>query len=240
MCEDTGEKDFTLRRRGTRDYTHSIKRNHCSHKINSAYSVGSVGGNNNTASNYIAKSTSTLGRGSPNYAGSIFGDSAIEEDISIGNYPIQYNTSTQRMIVPSVIDERKPSSTLNRSASNDPRKMIIRLQQNSVQEKQKIYVPGLNPSQPSTLERDKCRIISGKINGHTPSDYSSRIVINSPQRHSIISPNSITSHETDANNYNSLRRDNTHHLPSYLNNHGPEHICWRKYTNNTEEFSTEL
>ncbi|XP_031620612.1 sodium- and chloride-dependent GABA transporter 1 isoform X2 [Contarinia nasturtii] len=241
VCEDTGEKDFTLRRRGTRDYTHSIKRNQCSHKpINSAYSVGSVG---NTNTNYMMK-TSTLGRNSPNYTGSIFGDSAIEEDISIGNYPVQYNTGTQRMIVPSIQDERiKSSSTLNRSANNDPRKMIIRLQQNSVQEKQKIYVPGIqHTSQPSTMERDKSRI-AAKINGTIP-DYSSRIIINAPtQRHSIISPNSLTtSHDTDNNNYSSLRRaENANHLPpSYLNNHGPEHICWRKYTNNTEEFSTEL
>lgn len=235
VCEDTGEKDFTLRRRGTRDYTHSIKRNQCSHKINSAYSVGSVP---NTTSNYVMK-TSTLGRSSPNYAGSIFGDSAIEEDISIGNYPVQYNTSTQRMIVPSVDDRMK--TTLNRSASNDPRKMIIRLQQNSVQEKQKIYVPGINSSQPSTMERDKSRM-AAKLNGHQP-DYSSRIIINSPQRsHSIISPSSLTSHETDNNNYSSLRRaENTNHLPSsYLNNHKSEHICWRKYSNNAEEFSTEL
>lgn len=246
VCEDTGEKDFTLRRRGTRDYTHSIKRNHNSHKINSAYSVGSVG---NTAGNYIVR-TSSIDRGSPNYAGSIFGDSAIEEDISIGNYPVQYNTSTQRMIVPS-IDERtiQSSSTLNRSASNDPRKMIIRLQQNSVQEKQKIYVPGINSSQPSTMERDKGRIVATKINGipaPTVPDYSSRILINTPPQrhsHSIISPNSLTSHETnaDTNNYSSLRRgEHVNTLPSFLNNHGSEHICWRKYTNNAEEFSTEL
>lgn len=235
VCEDTGEKDFTLRRRGTRDYTHSIKRNQCNHKVNSAYSVGNVG---SPTSNYMMK-TSTLGRSSPNYAGSIFGDSAIEEDISIGNYPVQYNTSTQRMIVPSIDDRNK--STLNRSASNDPRKMIIRLQQNSVQEKQKIYVPGINPSQPSTMERDKGRMVS-KMNGTTP-DYSSRIIINAPQRtHSIIGPSSHTSLDTDTNNYSSLRRgEHVSHLPAYLNsNHGSEHICWRKYTNNTEEFSTEL
>lgn len=233
VCEDTGEKDFTLRRRGTRDYTHSIKRNQCSHKINSAYSVGSVA---NPTNNYMTK-ISTLGRGSPNYAGSIFGDSAIEEDISIGNYPVQYNTNTQRMIVPT-IDERN-KSTLNRSANSDPRKMIIRLQQSSVHDKQKIYVPGIIPSQPSTIERDKGRMPAPKINGITP-DYSSRIIINSPQRHSIISPSSLTSHETD-NNYSSLRRgEHTNQLPSYLSNHGSEHICWRKYSNNAEEFSTEL
>lgn len=133
------------------------------------------------------------------------------------------------MIVPSIDERTKSSSTLNRSASNDPRKMIIRLQQNSVQEKQKIYVPGINSSQPSTMERDKGRIIATKINGMPAPDYSSRI---------IISPGSLTSHETDNNNYSSLRRgEHVNTLPSF---HGSEHICWRKYTNNAEEFSTEL
>lgn len=230
VCEDTGQKDFTLRRRGTRDYTHSIKRNQCSqHKANSAYSIAP----GNSTNTYMIKS-STLGRGSPNYAGSIFGDSAIEEDISIGNYPVHYNTNSQRMIVP---DERTRST---RSINNDPRKMIIRLQQNSVQEKQKIYVPPpIIPMehQTSTLERNKARVTANGI-GILP-DYSSRIIINSPQRHTIIHSNSLTSHDTD--NYGSLRRgDNQSDLPSYLSNHGSDHICWRKYATNPEEFSTEL
>lgn len=227
VCEDTGQKDFTLRRRGTRDYTHSIKRNQCSqHKANSAYSIAP-----GPTNSYVIK-TSTLGRGSPNYAGSIFGDSAIEEDISIGNYPVHYNTSSQRMIVP---DERTKSL---RSINNDPRKMIIRLQQNSIQEKQKIYVPPpIVPVQhkASTLERDRARVTANGI----PSDYSSRIIINSPTRHTIIHSNTINSHGTE--NYGSLRRaQNPSDLPSLLSSNGSDHICWRKYTNNPEEFSTEL
>lgn len=238
VCEDTGQKDFTLRRRGTRDYTHSIKRNQSSaHKVNSAYSVGgNIGGNNNGS--YVLK-TSTLGRGSPNYAGSIFGDSAIEEDISIGNYPIQYSTNSQRMIIPNN-DERTKS--IRSANSDDPRKMIIRLQQSAVQEKQKIYIPAISSQTPhatSTLERDKNRI-TAKVIGTTP-DFSSRILVNTPsQRHSIITPNSLTSHDTEHINYGSLRRgENPANLPPFLNS-GSGHICWRKYANNTEEFSTEL
>lgn len=249
VCEDTGQKDFTLRRRGTRDYTHSIKRNQCSsHKVNSAYSVGNVGngiGNGTSNGSYVLK-TSTLGRNSPNYAGSIFGDSAIEEDFSIGNYPVQYNTSSQRMIIPNS-DERTKS--IRSANSDDPRKMIIRLQQNAVQEKQKIYIPAITtatnptitPYPTSTIERDKMNRITAKVIGTTP-DYSSRILINSPpQRHSIITPNSLTSHDTDINNYGSLRRgENPANLPPSFLNNGSGHICWRKYANNTEEFSTEL
>lgn len=236
VCEDTGQKDFTLRRRGTRDYTHSIKRNQCSNKANSAYSVGNVGSVNNTNGSYVLK-TSTLGRNSPNYAGSIFGDSAIEEDFSIANYPVQYNTSSQRMIIPNS-DERTKS--IRSANSDDPRKMIIRLQQNSVQEKQRIYIPAITSSSPhatSTIERDKNRLTDKVIS--TKPDYSSRILINStPQRPSVRTSKSITSYDTENNNYGSLRRGEN---PSpFLNNSGSEHICWRKYANNTEEFSTEL
>lgn len=228
VCEDTGQKDFTLRRRGTRDYTHSIKRNQCSqHKANSAYSIAPPPGN--PTNSYVIK-TSTLGRGSPNYAGSIFGDSAIEEDISIGNYPVHYNTTSQRMIVP---DERTKST---RSINNDPRKMIIRLQQSSIQEKQKIYVPPpIVPVQHKASTLERARVTANGI----PSDYSSRIIINSPQRHTIIHSNTLNSHSTE--NYGSLRRaQNPSDLPSLLSSNGSDHICWRKYTNNPEEFSTEL
>lgn len=238
VCEDTGQKDFTLRRRGTRDYTHSIKRNQCSHKANSAYSVGNVGSVNNSNGSYVLK-TSTLGRNSPNYAGSIFGDSAIEEDFSIANYPVQYNTSSQRMIIPNS-DERTKS--IRSANSDDPRRMIIRLQQNAVQEKQKIYIPAIStstsPTHPiSTIERDKNRH-TAKVIGTKP-EYSSRILINStPQRHSVRTANSITSYDTENNNYGSLRRGEN--PSSFLDNSGSEHICWRKYANNAEEFSTEL
>lgn len=233
VCEDTGQKDFTLRRRGTRDYTHSIKRNQCAHKVNSAYSVG----------NYVK--SSTLGRSSPNYTGSIFGDSAIEEDISIGNYA-PYNATHQRMVSSDSISDDRMHGTLPKTNSrinsaDDPRKMIIRLQQNSVNEKQKIYIHPITPSQPNalTLERDKVRL-AAKFNGSTP-EYSSRIMLNTTHHQpSLISPNSITSHDTD--NYGSVRRAenmNASMIPSYLKNNS-DHICWRKYATNAEEFSTEL
>lgn len=64
-CEDTGERDFTLRRRGTKDYTNSIKRGQYPHQR-----YGTQTRNTSQGSN------------SPNYSGSVFGDSAIEEDMS--------------------------------------------------------------------------------------------------------------------------------------------------------------
>uniref|UniRef100_A0A2M4CHJ6 Putative sodium/chloride dependent transporter n=1 Tax=Anopheles darlingi TaxID=43151 RepID=A0A2M4CHJ6_ANODA len=73
VCEDTGERDFTLRRRGTKDYTNSIKKGQYSH----SQKYGSASNRN----------LSTAGSNSPNYSGSVFGDSAIEEDMSVEKYP---------------------------------------------------------------------------------------------------------------------------------------------------------
>ncbi|XP_052862518.1 sodium- and chloride-dependent neutral and basic amino acid transporter B(0+) isoform X1 [Anopheles cruzii] len=73
VCEDTGERDFTLRRRGTKDYTNSIKKGQYSHSQK-------YGASSN-------RNLSTAGSNSPNYSGSVFGDSAIEEDMSVDKYP---------------------------------------------------------------------------------------------------------------------------------------------------------
>ncbi|XP_041774478.1 sodium-dependent nutrient amino acid transporter 1 isoform X1 [Anopheles merus] len=83
VCEDTGERDFTLRRRGTKDYTNSIKKGQYTH----SHKYGASSNRN----------LSTTGSNSPNYSGSVFGDSAIEEDMSVEKYP-HYNkhSSTQQ------------------------------------------------------------------------------------------------------------------------------------------------
>lgn len=77
-CEDTGERDFTLRRRGTKDYTNSIKRGQ--------YPLHRYG----TQTRNLSQ-----GSNSPNYSGSVFGDSAIEEDISVDKFHGGYNHSNQ-------------------------------------------------------------------------------------------------------------------------------------------------
>lgn len=77
-CEDTGERDFTLRRRGTKDYTNSIKRGQYPHQ---RYGTQT-------------RNTSTQGSNSPNYSGSVFGDSAIEEDMSMDKFHGGYNKSS--------------------------------------------------------------------------------------------------------------------------------------------------
>lgn len=84
VCDDTGQRDFTLRRRGTKDWTSSIKKGQYSH--------ASRNQNNNSINKYHlnGKQTSasiTGGSNSPNYSGSVFGDSAIEEDMNSDKYP---------------------------------------------------------------------------------------------------------------------------------------------------------
>lgn len=242
VCEDTGQKDFTLRRRGTRDYTHSIKRGQRANgaaatATNSSFAAGS----------YMIKS-STLGRNSPKYNGSIFGDSAIEEDMSVANYPY-----VQRMVV----DGTNGGTLANigktqRSISNDSRKMVIRLQPTtSLHESQKIYIhPITVPSNIDhghnsnhhlhhTLTRKESHSDS-----HYP-EYSTRTVISttSPRYTTAIGstkPLHVAAHD-GAENYGSLRRAGaTSVMPTFVGSNGSEHICWRKYATNAEEYSTEL
>ncbi|XP_063701722.1 sodium-dependent nutrient amino acid transporter 1 [Culicoides brevitarsis] len=93
VCEDTGERDFTLRRRGTKDYTNSIKKGQYTH----AGKYGTANRPNGIGKNSKASTPGTTGgSNSPNCSGSVFGDSAIEEDMSDrypnGNYKMGNGT----------------------------------------------------------------------------------------------------------------------------------------------------
>lgn len=82
VCDDTGQRDFTLRRRGTKDWTSSIKKGQYSHASrNQSNSISKYNVNGKQAS-----SSMTGGSNSPNYSGSVFGDSAIEEDMNSDKY----------------------------------------------------------------------------------------------------------------------------------------------------------
>lgn len=83
VCDDTGQRDFTLRRRGTKDWTSSIKKGQYSHATrNQNNSISKYNVNGKQTSSSI-----TGGSNSPNYSGSVFGDSAIEEDMNSDKYP---------------------------------------------------------------------------------------------------------------------------------------------------------
>lgn len=86
VCDDTGQRDFTLRRRGTKDWTSSIKKGQYSHASRNQHVIS---GNKYIVNGKHASSSITGGSNSPNYSGSVFGDSAIEEDMNSDKYPNQ-------------------------------------------------------------------------------------------------------------------------------------------------------
>ncbi|XP_055909567.1 sodium- and chloride-dependent GABA transporter 1 isoform X2 [Eupeodes corollae] len=218
VCQDTGRKDFTLRRRGTRDYTHSIKKGQ--------YSTSKYGTNN--------WKSSTPGNSSPNYSGSVFGDSAIEEDISVDKYSginqqftaFQSNdgkgmrySSRSRQPIPTTPNERRVPHQQNPNAAD--------------RHKEVVYIR---------------RLSNGEGNSHstrieiTPSKESITYGTRNPMGRNLNATYSIP-HRT-----NSVNRH-----PVQANGQVPgagvggvgdvatgDHICWRKFSVNAEEYSTEL
>lgn len=111
VCEDTGERDFTLRRRGTKDYTNSIKKGQYTHsakygtaqrKINSTVPIDTRGSN------------------SPNYNGSVFGDSAIEEDMNSDKF--NYRLPNGSTPSPGYSNSSRKSSVMN---GGPPRRLYL-------------------------------------------------------------------------------------------------------------------
>lgn len=87
VCDDTGQRDFTLRRRGTKDWTSSIKKGQYSNAQRNNSNINSINKYTIKQTTIVAPaSTITGGSNSPNYSGSLFGDSAIEEDIGYDKY----------------------------------------------------------------------------------------------------------------------------------------------------------
>ncbi|XP_059613954.1 sodium- and chloride-dependent GABA transporter 1 [Phlebotomus argentipes] len=189
-CEDTGERDFTLRRRGTKDYTNSIKRGQYPH------------------SKYNCQNrTSTPGSSSPNYSGSVFGDSAIEEDISVD----KFQNFRQNTLATFQHDSSSPRTS--EVSNGGPRSE-------------------LNP-----------RDLPGR-SGLYESNFASRIEIlpQDRQNYKISLVRNPMARVQDVPNPNFTQRtpyhDNyDHFVGGYDKN---DHICWRKYSGNSEEYSTEL
>lgn len=260
VCEDTGQKDFTLRRRGTRDYTHSIKKGQ--------YSRGGKYGQ------HIRKA-STGGSSSPNYSGSIFDDSAIEEDVSVRNFqghpskaaaaqssgkpPYRYSIESRKL--------SQTSSTVDKPMST------------TGDQRQYFYVPSaattttlpvlLDTSTNSNAATDyhnvsKVEILSSPVVGTS-------VITLSPKRNSYaknpmarvvessMAPTTIShTHSLEINcgggggggdgggtSAVNIKRESgggvvtaTGGVSRNLN--GTDHICWRNFSVNSDEFSTEL
>lgn len=105
VCEDTGERDFTLRRRGTKDYTNSIKKGQYTHSAKYGTAQRKLNMNNTTLP------SDTRGSNSPNYNGSVFGDSAIEEDMNSDKF--NYRLPNGHSSSPGNSNSSRKSSAMN-------------------------------------------------------------------------------------------------------------------------------
>ncbi|XP_012159382.1 sodium-dependent nutrient amino acid transporter 1 isoform X2 [Ceratitis capitata] len=288
VCQDTGRRDFTLRRRGTRDYTHSIKKGQYSNA--SKYVNGHA-----TQQNW---KQSTTGNSSPNYSGSMFGDSAIEEDISVDKFP-----GVSQQFVPFQGTDGKPFRYSNRSRAQPQQRTSAQQQQQQYKESHKQThkhyqqqqedetLPTPPPPPPPSHVHASMRPPSMHIEKHREIVYirrlsedgrhATRIEIK-PSNESITygSTNAITANGSGGggsrnpmgraigngshsaayvkrSSSTSMAEHNRHSvvsegaggiaggglgtkLPPPLANGSADHICWRKFTVNPQEYSTEL
>lgn len=118
VCDDTGQRDFTLRRRGTKDWTSSIKKGQYSHASKNQHVIS---GNKYVVNGKHTSSSITGGSNSPNYSGSVFGDSAIEEDMNSDKYPNQ--------LEPYHHENRSRKSSTKRSSDESQRSAYMYHQQ---------------------------------------------------------------------------------------------------------------
>lgn len=231
VCEDTGQKDFTLRRRGTRDYTHSIKKGQYSRNTNptgtGTYTNGTKAYNHKLA---IDRNNS------PNLSvsGSMFGDSAIEEDISVGKRRPSYQNNLHPMHMHVSNDDDASSSGLKPMRySNNARRI-------SENHRHTYYV---KPPPPPSSTIDKNVYNVSKINITADGD---RIGYERTNKNPMARLSEARNLD-DLSNYGSFKRalhSNVNVIPSeftptYLNNGRIEHNRWRKGAP-YEEYSTEL
>ena len=247
VCEDTGQKDFTLRRRGTRDYTHSIKKGQYSR---AKYNGGHVG------------KTSTAGSSSPNYSGSIFEDSAIEEDVSVDKYNTGFQPTANGSANSSNLPRQFRYSNGSRNTTVSGGSYSTRIHSDKPA-KQYFYVQSIEGattlphihsdvnnvskveilSAPNEMRRSYIKPVPKNPMGRPP------LMDTKPnyQPSSIVIDASSSNNNSSNNKYGSINRQayrNDH--PSGVHYEGGAvgtaagDICWRKFSVNSAEFSTEL
>lgn len=231
VCEDTGERDFTLRRRGTKDYTNSIKKGQYSHSTKYG------------ASN---KNLSVAGSNSPNYSGSMFGDSAIEEDISVDKFP-HYKQQHSAYSVDSSHDKSPHTSASSRKSSQtDKRTPSERSQSGLISSRKtsdnsftsRIEIVADDHVYRGAIVRNplaKAESNPNFKNGH-------HLAPPVPPHHL---PGQQTQQQHKPQNHPNAQSKNPYPEEGYnrdifISNGQADHICWRKFSVNSEEYSTEL
>ncbi|XP_032575183.1 sodium-dependent nutrient amino acid transporter 1 isoform X1 [Drosophila sechellia] len=245
VCQDTGRRDFTLRRRGTRDYTHSIKKG----QYSSATKYGvQNGGQTQTPMHQQHWKSSTPGNSSPNYSGSMFGDSAIEEDISVDKFP----GITQQQYVPFQASDTKQSrySQRMRQTAQPQTQTQMRPPRESVEKhREVVYIRRLSDGGTGTGHATRIEISPSNEsitygNGKSNNNYTSAMSRNPLGRSTgcLAAPAQPPPPSVHVKrSASSVVNVNSHKLPPPATSGGAaDHICWRKFNVNPEEYSTEL
>ncbi|KAG4066240.1 hypothetical protein HA402_000464 [Bradysia odoriphaga] len=220
VCEDTGQKDFTLRRRGTRDYTHSIKKGQ--------YSRGKYGTQQNV------RHGSTPGSNSPNYSGSIFEDSAIEEDVSSDKYhgyQGQMNgfaNGTKPLRTSNGSRNTLTSNNSRRNTNTSADKALVPTEQ----PKQFFYIRSANENDYNNVS--KVEIVSAPPATSQATHNYRKSAAKNPLARVDSNPNYSAKVTVPDTGYGNFKKD------SHKDGNNVDHICWRKFSINSEEFSTEL
>lgn len=242
VCEDTGQKDFTLRRRGTRDYTHSIKKGQ--------YSRGKYGSAN-------IRKASTAGSSSPNYSGSIFEDSAIEEDVSVDKFPHinghnghpptkPYRYSVESRKISDATDIRRemqqcaepkhqkqyfyvPPAEVSSAIDTSDYHNVSKVEILSIPVAPPVVPPA--PQKKSFVKNPMARVIETSYVPQ-PMDASYGSI-----KRNMYKDSNVSSSGSSSNSGATITTTNN----GGANNLNTDHICWRNFSAvNSEEFSTEL
>jgi solute carrier family 6 (neurotransmitter transporter), invertebrate len=184
VCDDTGKRDFTLKRRGTKDWTSSIKKGQYSHATRNNSFISN--NNNNISEKYPGKhAMSTGGSNSPNYSGSMFGDSAIEEDMNSDKYPSNnleaYSTATHTPDSRSRKSLNKRSSDVSQRSNTYLYDSTRCLESESREQQQQQH----QSTTPHTTDFYSQKIPIRICNGSKHDNYTSRIEIVPPNDNSI-------------------------------------------------------
>lgn len=238
VCEDTGQKDFTLRRRGTRDYTHSIKKGQ--------YSRAKYGLED------ARKASSTPGNSTPNYSGSLYDDSAIEEDVSVDKFPHQSNGML-------AINQEGTLGTLGKpyryAGEPSVRKPLSNGTAENMHQKQYFYVQPATAITSTSIGNNSAdeqyhNVSKVEIVPDAGRSYAKNPLARIPTGTTNLPPSNTASRHYSSGTAD--RRQFVNRLPvesAHQENptgsvqheaDGGDHICWRKFSVNPDEFSTEL
>lgn len=250
VCDDTGERDFTLRRRGTKDWTNSIKKGQYSHAKNNT-------NNNNKYLNGSTKQITTTGSNSPNYSGSVFGDSAIEEDISVEKYNNQMdfphdsrsrrsstNTNYKRQMS-DASSQQRPSylyhqNDVNMSSNYHNQKIPIRVPSRRDPNGYMARIEILPPVEPAQFQApvQSSFMVKNPLGHFQDVNFLSSTPFNGNQFH----PNDYQPRGHLINNIHIESSEGSGTLSTKTTNTGTQHghEPWRKISRNSDEFSTEL